>query len=332
MKNGILIEEDLIKKDAAMLMGKADVIIENTIRKISYDIILMYWKLGEIICNYKKEHDSKYGDAVVERFSRMLSYKYGRGFGLTNIRSSINFYGIFRKTPTSGEFENVTWSHCREIVNFDDKKVILFYLREVNDKKLTINQLRESLKSKSFERTISNQKKGNIKNKIEKTAKDPLILGISNKNRTEKELEAEIMKNIITFKQEIGPSILFDRQQYKININSLRYRVDIVLYDKENKNFILIDLKINKVTQRDISQMKFYIDYFNKHVKEDTDSHTIGIILCETKDPRIEDNEDIYQIKYLNEIPKEKELLKIINENKVILLKTESLIINGWLL
>ena len=45
----------------------------------------------------------------------------------------------------------------------------------------------------------------------------------------------------------------------------------------------------------------------------------------ETKDLRLIENNNIYQIKYLNEIPKEKELLKIINDNKIILLKTDSL-------
>ena len=91
-------------------------------------------------------------------------------------------------------------------------------------------------------------------------------------------------------------------------------------------NFVLlIDLKINKVTRKDISQMKFYIDYFNEHVKGIDDNPTIGIVLCETKDIRVETEDDIYQIKYLNEIPKEDELLKIINENKVILLKTKEL-------
>lgn len=95
----------------------------------------------------------------------------------------------------------------------------------------------------------------------------------------------------------------------KIYQNGLIYKVDIVLYDKENKNFILIDLKINKVTQNDISQMRFYVDYFNKEEKDERDSNTIGLILCETKDVRILNNEDIYQIRYLNEMPKEKELL-----------------------
>lgn len=54
------------------------------------------------------------------------------------------------------------------------------------------------------------------------------------------------------------------------------------------------------------------------------DNNTIGLILCETKDLRMLNNDDIYQIRYLNEIPKEKELLKIINENKIIFVKNRS--------
>jgi len=70
--------------------------------------------------------------------------------------------------------------------------------------------------------------------------------------------------------------------------------------------------------------MKYYVEHFNKYVKETTDENTIGLILVETKDIRVINNDEIYQIKYLNEMPKEKELLKIINENKVILLQTEN--------
>ena len=71
--------------------------------------------------------------------------------------------------------------------------------------------------------------------------------------------------------------------------------------------------------------MKFYVKYFNDFVKDDDDVNTIGIILVETKDLRMVSNDDIYQVKYLSDIPKEVELLKIINENKIILLKTEKL-------
>ena len=133
-------------------------------------------------------------------------------------------------------------------------------------------------------------------------------------------MERDILNNISKFKNEIGNNIVFYESQYKLNVNGLIYKVDIVLYDKANRYFILIDLKINKVSQKDISQMQFYVDYFNTNEK---DNNPVGLILCETKDFRVMNNENIYQIRYLNEIPKEEKLLSIINENKVILLQSE---------
>ena len=314
-----------IERDVTKLVVKADIIIENTIKKINYEMILMYWKLGRIIYDYKSKNESKYGDTVVESFSEVLLLKYGRGFGRTNIRSSINFYDIFKKSPTSGEFENVTWSHCREIINLGNTEIIMFYLKEINSKKLTVNQLRKSLKSKSYERALINQKDGKIRNEIEKTLKDPIILNISNKKRSEKELEKEILNNIVDFKREIGNQVMFFESQYKLNINGLMHKVDLVFFDNEVNLYILIDLKIHKITNRDVFQMQMYVEYFNKHMKRDKFNNTIGIIFCETKDMRVLNNDNIYQVKYLKEIPKDKELLKIINDNKIILLKTTKL-------
>ena len=316
---------ETLEKDIGLLINQADIIIESTVKKINFEIILMYWQLGKIIYNYKKENNSKYGDAVVKLFSEKLSFKYGRGFGFTNIKSCLNFYNIFQKSPMSDFFENVTWSHCREIIHLGNSEIILFYLKDINDKKLTVDQLRRNLKSKSFERTISNQRKGKAKNEIEKKLKDPIILNIDNKKRSEKELEEEIFKNVFSFMEEIGNSVMLYGRQYKININGLTHKADLVFFDNEINSYILVDLKINKVTNKDIFQMQMYINYFNKYMKKDKFNNTVGIILCETKDARVENNVDIYQIKYLSEIPKDEELLKIINENKIILLKTENI-------
>ena len=288
----------------------------------------MYWQLGKIIFDYKKEHNSKHGDSVIESFSKELSLKYGSGFGLTNIKSSTNFYKILRKSPTSDDFKNITWSHCREIININNIEIVNFYLKEVSNKKLTIKELRKYVKSRSYERTIANQRIRKVKKPIEKALRDPMILNIENRRRTEKELEDMIIKNIFDFMKEIGNSVMLYGRQYKININGLTHKIDLVFFDNEINSYILVDLKINKVSNKDIFQMQMYIDYFNKYMKKEKFNNTIGIILCETKDSRLITNEDIYQIKYLNEIPKDEELLKIINKNKIILLKTDILKIN----
>ena len=63
----------------------------------------------------KQENNSKYGDAVVELFSESLSLKYGRGFRITNIKSSINFYNVFKKKSDVRRIWKRYMSHCGEI-------------------------------------------------------------------------------------------------------------------------------------------------------------------------------------------------------------------------
>ena len=335
MTTTLLNKEEIIKDDVEKLLSSADLLIENTISKINYELINLYWSIGKLVYDYKNENNSDYGASVIKRFSEELYIKYGTGFNWRNIYHAIRFYEIFpilntcSKSNTSwhpgAKFYNVSWSHIREILRFKDEKIINHYLNEIETKKLTIEELLTTIKSKSFERTISNQRKDKLKNEIEKNLKDPIILNIDNKKRSEKELEKEILSNISNFKREIGSQVMFFESQYKINIKGLIHKVDLVFFDNDINSYILVDLKINKVTNRDIFQMQMYVDYFNKHMKKDKFNNTIGIILCETKDVRVETNDDIYQVKYLNEIPKDKELLKIINDNKIILLKTENL-------
>ena len=314
-----------IEKDVESLINQADILINNTIININIELINLYWYIGKMVVEYKNVNNSQYGDRVVKNFSRELLLKHGAGFNYSNITRMINFYELFSKVAPGQQFKNISWTHIRELLKFNDIKIIEFYVNEVEKKRLSKRQLIELIKSKSFERTIVNQKDGKIKNKIETTLKDPIILNIGNRNRSEKELEKEILNNIADFKREIGNHVMFFEAQYKLNINGLIHRVDLVFFDNEMNSYILVDLKINKVTNRDVFQMQMYVDYFNKHMKRDKFNNAIGIILCETKDLRVLNNEDIYQVKYLNEIPKDKELLKIIKDNKIILLKTEKL-------
>ena len=211
------------------------------------------------------------------------------------------------------KFKNISWSHIRELLRFKDLMIINHYLNELETKKLTIDELLFIIKSKSYERTMSNQRKGKVKNEIENKLKDPIILNIENKRRTEKELEDMMIMNIFDFMYAIGSSVMLYGRQYKVNINGLIHKVDLVFFDNEINSYILVDLKINKVTNKDMFQMKMYVDYFNRYMKKDNFNNTVGIILSETKDVRVENSDDIYQVKYLNEIPKENELLKIEN-------------------
>jgi hypothetical protein len=51
--------------------------------------------------------------------------------------------------------------------------------------------------------------------------------------------------------------------------------------------FVLIDLKLGKLMHQDIGQMDLYVRWFEDNMKEETDNHTIGIILCSAKNETV---------------------------------------------
>ena len=231
-------ENEIIEKDVSALVGKADKLINNNIIKINCELMNLYWSIGKLVGDYRSKSVSDYGKEVIKRFSEELYIKHGKSFNLRNIYHAIRFYEIFPNLNLASNFKNVNWSHIRELVKFKDIVIINFYLNEIENKNLTKDELINNIKSKSFERTISNQRKDKLKNEIENTLKDPIILNIENKKRSEKQLEDEIIKNVFSFMNELGDAVSLFGRQYKININALIHKVDLVFLDYKTNTFI----------------------------------------------------------------------------------------------
>lgn len=91
------------------------------------------------------------------------------------------------------------------------------------------------------------------------------------------------------------------------------------------KCFVLIDLKTDKLKHADIGQMDMYVRMYNDLKKGEDDNPTIGMILCTEKDETIvkysvlAENEQLFASKYRLYLPKEEELQKLIEADRVIL-------------
>ena len=89
--------------------------------------------------------------------------------------------------------------------------------------------------------------------------------------------------------------------------------------------FLLIDLKIGKLTHKDIGQIDFYVRYFEQEVKQVSDNPTIGLILCSHKNEAmvkytlLENNNRIFASKYKLYLPSEEELKEELEREKQLL-------------
>lgn len=115
---------------------------------------------------------------------------------------------------------------------------------------------------------------------------------------------------------------MFVGSQVRITLEEDHFYPDLVFYNRILKCFVIIDLKIGKITHQDIGQMQMYVNYYDREVRSKDEGYTVGILLSTEKNETVvkftlsEDNKNIFASRYKLHLPSEKELIKAIEEEK----------------
>ena len=96
-------------------------------------------------------------------------------------------------------------------------------------------------------------------------------------------MESAIIDKLEHFLLELGKGFLFEARQKRFTFDEEHFFVDLVFYNRLLGCYVLIDLKIGKLTHQDLGQMQMYVNYFDRYVKTKSEKQTIGIILCRKK-------------------------------------------------
>jgi predicted nuclease of restriction endonuclease-like (RecB) superfamily len=139
-------------------------------------------------------------------------------------------------------------------------------------------------------------------------------------NCSETDLETRLLDNLQKFLLELGKGFTFVGRQYRMMIDNIPYRVDLVFYHRILRCFVLIDLKINDVKHNDIGQMNMYMGYFAKEENYEGDNPPIGIILSKEKNELLVEyatygmSSQLFVSKYQLYLPDKDELRKMIDQ------------------
>ena len=152
------------------------------------------------------------------------------------------------------------------------------------------------------------------------TLKTPFVLEFLNfkedSSYSENDLETAIINKLEHFMLELGKGFLFEGRQRRITLEGDHFWVDLVFYNRLLNCFVLIDLKIGKLTHQDIGQMQMYVNYYDRKVRQSHEKPTIGIILCKEDNKAVVEftlplnNEQIFSREYKLYLPSKEELKK----------------------
>lgn len=306
---------------------------------INFYMVKAYWEIGKEIYKAQEENErAQYGNELINELSKKLTEDYGKGFDKSNLTRMRKFYLYFKNVDALRQ--ELSWTHYRLIIKLDDERKRNFYIDECIKSNWSTRQLERQINSFYYERLLSTQEnnKEAVRNEIKELepskginemVKDPYILEFlnlkENKRFLERDLEQGLIDNLQEFLLELGKGFSFVGRQRRITADGEHFYVDLVFYNYLLKCFVLIDLKLGKLTHQDIGQMDFYVRYYEKEVKGEDDNPTIGIILCSEKNETIvkysilEESKQIFASKYMLYMPTEEELKREINKDREIL-------------
>ena len=308
---------------------------QNVIKNINYEMVDLYYEIGsainELIVKYNLESSQ---NQILKSFSEKLTKEFGNGYSVPNLKLMKKFYLTYKGGYTL--CNQLSWSHNRLIMNIDDEVKRNFYLEESIKANWSVRQLERQINSFYYERLLStsDNHKEEVKNeinilekkeKVQDFIKDPYVLeflDIKDRRFLEKDLESNLLEHISEFLLELGRGFSFVARQKRIDVDGDNFYIDLVFYNSVLKCFVLIDLKLDKLTHQDIGQMDFYVRYFDNEIKDEQDNPTIGIILCSDKKDTIvkysvlNDNKNLFASKYQLYLPTEKELALEIEKQK----------------
>ncbi len=301
---------------------------------VSHLMIDTYWKIGERIVlqeqNGKERAD--YGTQLIAQLSEELTRAYGKGFSRRNLQYFKSFYLTFNDLEImQSRLHNLTWTHIIQTLRVNAPVAIRWYLSTASQEMWSVRTLDRNISTQYYERHFQqpqiaeNTKGGVAGNKLE-LLKSPIVaefLGFKKDDSySETDLESAIISHLQEFIMEMGRGFAFMGRQELIRTANNDYFIDLVFYNVVLKCYVLIDLKIGKITHQDVGQMDMYVKMYDDLKRTEGDNPTIGIVLCSETDADIakysilKGNEQLFASKYKLYLPSEQELRREIEAQK----------------
>jgi predicted nuclease of restriction endonuclease-like (RecB) superfamily len=248
----------------------------------------------------------EYPSLLSEQISDAVRRKFDRTPGTTKnsetVRRNFEIVRAASAMPaTPGQLSaNLSWTHYRRLLRVGRPDAREFYEIEAIRNAWSARELERQINTFLFDRLAKSRDKvgmmrlalhgQEIASPVD-AIKDPIVLeflGLAESSRlVESKLEQALIGNLQTFLMELGKGFAFVSRQERITLDGDHFYIDLVFYHTVLKCFVLIDLKVGKLTHADLGQIQFYVNYYDRKRRTEGDNPTIGLILCPDKNDAV---------------------------------------------
>lgn len=311
------------------------------VQQVNTAMVQSYWQIGRLIVEHEQHGQARaaYGQQQLQYLSEQLTATFGKGFDTSNLRNMRQFFLAFPICDTV--CRELSWSHYRLLMRIEDAKARVWYMQQTLDQHWSVRALERQISKLYYERLLSSQEPAPVVLEAEQQIvaleaqqplsvkdyiRDPYVLDFLNfphQSVLEKDIEQGLLNNLQAFLLELGKGFAFVARQQRIRTEDQDFYLDLVFYNFKLKCFLLIDLKLGKLSHQDVGQMDSYVRIYDQHYKGDDDNPTIGLILCSQKSEAVvkysvlTDSAQLFAAKYLLYLPTEEELKRELEQERI---------------
>jgi len=275
--------------------------IKERIHKAQYDafkavnkeLIRLYWDIGKSIV--AKQEELGWGKAIVETLAKDLQKEFPgiQGFSKDNLWRMRKFYLQYHNNQKLAPLvQEIGWTHNIYILERCSNDIEReFFIRMTRKFGWTKDVLINQLEAGAFERYMANQTNfdkavpARYRHQAKLAVKDEYSFDFLelDEGHSEKELERALLENVRKFLIEMGGYFAFVGSQYRLEIDGQEFFIDLLLYHRQLRCLIAIELKVGAFKPEYAGKMQFYLSALNDRIKLPDENPSIGIILCKDK-------------------------------------------------
>ncbi|MBN2782953.1 MAG: DUF1016 family protein [Campylobacterales bacterium] len=322
---GGLINTNLIKELKILIQTSKN----SVLQAVNTTMVQTYWQIGKTIVDdeQKGEARAEYGKGQLKQISDELTKEFGKGFDTRNLRNMRQFYLAFQNWQSVNA--NLSWTHYVRLMRIENLHAREWYIKETIANNWSVRALDRQISKLYYERLLSSKEKTAVEAEAQQKTKelnvdvkdyirDPYVLDFLNlpSSALESNIEQALIDNLQHFLLELGRGFAFVSRQQRLSVEEQDFYIDLVFYNFKLKCFLLIDLKLGKLTHQDVGQMDTYVRVYDQHHKSEDDNPTIGLILCSehsqavAKYSVLNESKQLFASKYMPFLPSEDELQK----------------------
>lgn len=267
---------------------------ENALRKVNEELITLYWNVGKYL--FEQMKDKKWGSSFIDETAKYIKENCPeiKGFNRRGLYRMKQFYETYKDNEfVSPLVSQISWTNHIAIMSAgksDEERE--FYIKLCIKERYSKRELQRQLDSGFFERYMLSKEKIapiEIPQTIRNQFLDNYVLEFLElpQKFSEKDLQKSITRNLKNFILEFGRDFTFIGEEYRVQVGSHDYYIDLLFYHRGLACLVAFELKIGEFKPEYLGKVNFYLEALDRDIKKENENPSVGIILCATKDDEV---------------------------------------------